>query len=284
MRTTVHGIDIEYEVFGTGRPLLLIMGLGMQMVAWDEEFIGLLVAEGHQVVRFDNRDMGLSTHVDEPADLLAALGGDAAAVPYTLEDMAADTAGLMDTLGWASAHVVGASMGGMVAQTLALAAPARVRSLTSIMSTPSLAVSPATEAAMGALMSPPARNRDEAVQRAFEVFRVIGSPGYPIEPDRVAAVAGTSYDRCYDPAGATRQLIAIMSAPDRTERLRELSVPALVIHGDDDPLITPPGGVATADAIPGAKLLTFPGMGHDLPRLLWPEFVAAITELTSRAG
>ncbi|GAA0993482.1 alpha/beta hydrolase [Acrocarpospora macrocephala] len=284
MRTTVRGIDIEYEVFGTGRPLLLIMGLGMQMVAWDEEFIELLVAEGHQVARFDNRDIGLSTHVDGPADLMAALGGDASAVPYTLEDMAADTAGLMDTLGWASAHVVGVSMGGMIAQTLAIAAPERVRSLTSIMSTPATALAPATDAAMAALLGPPARNRDEAIQRALEVFQVIGSPGYPSEPDRIARVAGVSYDRCYDPKGSTRQLIAITCAPDRTEGLRELNVPALVIHGDEDPLITPPGGVATADAIPGAKLLTYPGMGHDLPRPLWPEFVAAITELTGRVG
>jgi pimeloyl-ACP methyl ester carboxylesterase len=284
MRTTVHGIDIEYEVFGTGRPLLLIMGLGMQMVAWDEEFIELLVAEGHQVVRFDNRDIGLSTHVDRPADLMAALAGDPSAAPYTLEDMAVDTAGLMDTLGWASAHVAGVSMGGMIAQTLAITAPERVRSLTSIMSTPATALAPATDAAMTALMGPPARNRDEAIQRALEVFQVIGSPGYPSEPDRIAYVAGLSYDRGYDPAGSTRQLIAIMCAPDRTERLRELNVPALVIHGDEDPLITPPGGVATADAIPGAKLLTYPGMGHDLPRPLWPEFVAAITELTGRVG
>ncbi|GIH26135.1 alpha/beta hydrolase [Acrocarpospora phusangensis] len=284
MRTTVRGIELEYEVFGTGRPLLLIMGLGMQMVAWDEEFIDLLVAAGHQVVRFDNRDIGLSTHLDGPADLMAAMAGDPSAVRYTLEDMAVDTAGLMDTLGWESAHVAGVSMGGMIAQTLAIAAPERVRSLTSIMSTPGLALAPATEAAMGALMSAPARNREEAIERAFEVFRVIGSPGYPSEPDRIARVAGLSYDRCYDPAGSARQLIAIVAAPDRTERLRELSVPTLVMHGDDDPLITPPGGVATADAVPGAKLLTFPGMGHDLPRPLWPEFVAAITELTGRAG
>ncbi|GAA1004996.1 alpha/beta hydrolase [Acrocarpospora pleiomorpha] len=284
MRTTVHGIDIEYEVFGTGRPLLLIMGLGMQMVAWDEEFIELLVAEGHQVARFDNRDIGLSTHVGGPADLMAALGGDASAVPYTLEDMAADTAGLLDTLGWASAHVAGVSMGGMIAQTLAITAPERVRSLTSISSTPALALASPTDAAMAALLGTPARNRDEAIQRALEVFQVIGSPGYPSEPDWIARIAGVSYDRCYDPVGSTRQLIAIMAAPDRTERLRELNMPALVIHGDGDPLITSPGGVATADAIPGAKLLTYPGMGHDLPRPLWPEFVAAITELTGRVG
>lgn len=282
MRTTVNGIEIEYEVFGTGRPLLLIMGLGMQMVAWDEEFIELLVAEGHQVVRFDNRDIGLSTRVGGPADLMAALSGDPAAVPYTLSDMAADTAGLLDTLGWESAHVVGISMGGMVAQTLAIEHPGRIRTLTSMMSTPSIALAPPTEAAMAALLGPPARDREEAIANAAAVWQVIGSPGYDFDHERVARVAGLSYERGYDPAGSTRQLIAIMTAPDRTERLRELTVPTLVMHGDEDPLITPPGGVATADAIPGAKLLTFPGMGHDLPRELWPVFVTAITELTGR--
>jgi pimeloyl-ACP methyl ester carboxylesterase len=284
MRATANGIEICYEVFGEpdGRPLLLVMGLGMQMIGWDEAFIGLLVDQGHQVARFDNRDVGLSTHFAATPDIMAAMRGDTSSVPYTLDAMADDTAGLMDALGWDSAHVVGVSMGGMIVQTLAIRYPERVRSLTSIMSTTGPGVGRPTDAAMGALLAPPAPDRETAVQRALELWAVLGSPGYAMDADRIAWVARESYDRAYDPAGSERQLAAIFASGDRTERLRELTVPALVIHGEDDPLITPPGGAATADAIPGAKLLTFPGMGHDLPRPLWPVIVDAITELTRR--
>ncbi|GAA0389986.1 alpha/beta hydrolase [Microbispora corallina] len=284
MRATANGIEICYEVFGEpdGRPLLLVMGLGMQMIGWDEDFIGMLVDRGHQVVRFDNRDVGLSTHLAQEPDLMAVLSGDRSSVAYTLDDMADDTAGLIEALGWDAAHVVGASMGGMIVQALAIRNPGRVRSLTSIMSTTGPSVGQPTEAATAALFAPPAPDRDAAAQRAVETWRVIGSPGFAMDTDRVARVARESYDRGYDPAGTGRQLVAIITADDRTEGLREVTVPALVIHGEDDPLVTPPGGAATADAIPGAKLLTFPGMGHDLPRELWPEIVDAITELTGR--
>ncbi|XVQ84221.1 alpha/beta fold hydrolase [Microbispora siamensis] len=277
MRATANGIEICYEVFGEpgGRPVVLIMGLGAQMISWPEELIGLLVESGHRVVRFDNRDAGLSTHFT-PAD-------DSAPAPsYTLDDMADDTVGLMDVLGWESAHVVGASMGGMIAQALAIRHPARVRTLTSIMSTPGPRVGRATEAAMTALMAPPARDRDEAIARAVATARVVGSPGYEMDVERVTRVAVEAYDRGFDPAGTARQFTAIRISGDRTEGLRGLSVPALVIHGEDDPLVTPEGGTATADAIPGAKLLTFPGMGHDLPRPLWPVIAEAIAELTGR--
>ncbi|MCT9930921.1 alpha/beta fold hydrolase [Planotetraspora sp. A-T 1434] len=284
MRATANGIEIYYEAFGEpgGRPLLLVMGLGMQMIGWDEEFIGLLVNKGHEVVRFDNRDIGLSTHLTHDPDLLAALGGNTSGAPYTVDDMADDTAGLLDALGWESAHVAGASMGGMIAQALAIRHPGRVRSLTSIMSTTGPEVGGPTEAAMAALLVPPAPGRENAVERALATWRVVGSPGYAMDTERVAQVARESYDRAYDPAGAARQLVAILAAKDRTAGLRGLTIPALVIHGEDDPLVTPPGGAATADAIPGAKLLTFPGMGHDLPRELWPEIVEAISELTGR--
>ncbi|MBX6383414.1 MAG: alpha/beta hydrolase [Microbispora sp.] len=277
MRATANGIEICYEVFGEpgGRPLVLIMGLGAQMISWPEEFIGLLVDSGHRVVRFDNRDAGLSTHFT-PADHLAP------APSYTLDDMADDTAGLMDVLGWDSAHVVGTSMGGMIAQALAIRHPGRVRTLTSIMSTPGPRVGRPTEAAMAALMAPPARDRDEAIARAVETARIVGSTGYEMDVERVTRVAAAAYDRCHDPAGTARQFKAIRISGDRTEGLRGLSVPALVIHGEDDPLVTIDGGVATADAIPGAKLLTFPGMGHDLPRPIWPVIAEAITELTGR--
>ncbi|GLX07618.1 alpha/beta hydrolase [Microbispora sp. NBRC 16548] len=277
MHATANGIEICYEVFGEpgGRPVLLIMGLGAQMIGWPEELIELLAESGHRVVRFDNRDAGLSTHFT-PADGLAP------APSYTLDDMADDTAGLMDVLGWENAHVVGASMGGMIAQALAIRHPARVRTLTSIMSTPGPRVGRATEAAMTVLMAPPAQDRDEAIARAVATARVVGSPGYEMDVERVTRVAAEAYDRAFDPAGTARQFTAIRISGDRTEGLRGLSVPALVIHGEDDPLVTLEGGTATADAIPGAKLLTFPGMGHDLPRPLWPVIAEAITELTGR--
>ncbi|WP_182899414.1 alpha/beta fold hydrolase [Microbispora sp. H10830] len=277
MHATANGIEICYEVFGEpgGRPVLLIMGLGAQMIGWPEELIELLVESGHRVVRFDNRDAGLSTHFT-PADGLAP------APSYTLDDMADDTAGLMDVLGWENAHVVGASMGGMIAQALAIRHPARVRTLTSIMSTPGPRVGRATEAAMTVLMAPPAQDRDEAIARAVATARVVGSPGYEMDVERVTRMAAEAYDRAFDPAGTARQFTAIRISGDRTEGLRGLSVPALVIHGEDDPLITLEGGTATADAIPGAKLLTFPGMGHDLPRPLCPVIAEAIAELTGR--
>jgi pimeloyl-ACP methyl ester carboxylesterase len=285
MHATANGIEICYETFGEpgGRPLLLVMGLGMQMIGWDEDFIGLLVDNGHHVVRFDNRDVGLSSHMPEAPDLMAALGGDTSGAGYLLADMADDAAGLLEVLGWASAHVVGASMGGMIAQSLAIRHPGRVRTLTSIMSTTGPGVGQPTEAAMAALLTPPSPNREAAAERALASWRVIGSPGYAMDTERVAWVARESYDRAYDPQGVARQLTAILASPDRAEGLRGLTIPALVIHGEDDPLVTPPGGAATADAIPGAKLLTFPGMGHDMPRELWPVFVEAITELTGRS-
>jgi pimeloyl-ACP methyl ester carboxylesterase len=285
MRATANEIEICYEAFGEpgGRPLLLVMGLGMQMIGWDEDFIGLLVDTGHHVVRFDNRDVGLSSHMPEAPDLMAAFGGDTSGAPYLLEDMADDTAGLLDVLGWTSAHVVGVSMGGMIAQSLAIRHPGRVRTLTSIMSTTGPGVGQPTEAAMAALLTPPSPDRESAAERALASWRVIGSPGYAMDAERVAWVARESYDRAYDPQGVARQLMAILASPDRAEGLRGLTIPALVIHGEDDPLVTPPGGAATADAIPGAKLLTFPGMGHDMPRDLWPVFVETITELTHRS-
>jgi pimeloyl-ACP methyl ester carboxylesterase len=288
-RATANGIEIVYDSFGSpdGRPLLLIMGLGSQMIHWDEEFCGMLADQGHHVVRFDNRDVGLSTHLHEAGvpDFGVALGGGGAptAVPYLLGDMADDAAGLLDALGWESSHLLGVSMGGMIAQSFAIRLPGRTRSLTSIMSTPAPHIGSPTEQAMAALLSGSIPDRDAVVRRALEVWKILGSPGYPLDVERVARVAALSFERGYDPAGFGRQFAAILASGDRTAALNELSVPALVIHGEADPLVQLPGGIATADAIPGAKLLTFPGMGHDLPRPLWPDIVGAVTELTERA-
>ncbi|MEV4066947.1 alpha/beta fold hydrolase [Nonomuraea dietziae] len=276
-----NGIEIAYDSFGTpgDRPLLLIMGLGSQLVHWDEEFCELLAARGHHVVRYDNRDVGLSTHLTE-AGVPELVPG--AAAPYLLSDMADDAAGLMDVLGWPAAHVLGVSMGGMIAQALAIGHPDRVLSLTSIMSTPGPDVGPPTPEAMAALFSPPAPDRQTAVERALEVWAVIGSPGYEMDRERIAKVAGLAYDRAYDPAGTARQLAAILASGDRTEGLGGLTMPALVIHGEADPLVQIAGGRATAAAIPGATLLTYPGMGHDLPRPLWEEIMDAVTAVQGR--
>ncbi|GAA3441584.1 alpha/beta fold hydrolase [Planomonospora venezuelensis] len=280
LRAPANGIEIAYDTFGSpgDRPLLLVMGLASQLIHWDEEFCGMLAERGHHVVRFDNRDVGESTHLHE-----AGAPQPGGAAPYLIGDMADDAAGLLDALGLDSAHVVGVSMGGMIAQSMAIRHPGRVRSLTSIMSTPSPQAAPPTEAAMAALMSPPSPDREAAVRRALETWKVIGSPGYPFDAERIARVAGLSYDRAYDPAGVARQFAAIVASGDRAPQLGELSVPALVLHGEEDQLVPLPGGTATADAVPGAKLVTFPGMGHDLPRALWPEIVGAIADLTAAA-
>jgi pimeloyl-ACP methyl ester carboxylesterase len=280
-------VDIAYETFGTPAdpPLLLIMGLGVQMLGWREPLCESLADEGLFVIRFDNRDVGCSTHFDDgpQPDLFALMGGDGSSAPYRLEDMAHDALGLLTGLGIESAHVVGASMGGYIAQTLAIKAPERVRSLTSIMSTPSVAIGEPTDEAKAVLLTPPTNSREDAAERAVAVMRVIGSPAYPFDEVEVAESARRAYDRDPDPRGALRQLAAIIASGDRTEALRALRMPALVIHGEADPLVGVAGGRATAEAIPGARLLTIPGMGHDLPRALWPRLVEAVASLARRA-
>ncbi|MGR6924405.1 alpha/beta fold hydrolase [[Actinomadura] parvosata] len=276
-RVAANGIDIAYDSFGppSGRPLLLIMGLGAQLIQWDEGLCELLAEQGHHVVRFDNRDVGLSTHFHDHG--VPEAGTPA---PYTLNDLADDTVALMDVLGWTAAHLVGASMGGMVAQTLAIRHPKRVLTLTSIMSTTGPSVAPPTEAAMAVMAGQLPEDRDTAAEQAVTTWSVIGSPGYELDRDRIRQLAGQAYDRSFDPAGVARQMAAIVASGDRTEALAHVRVPTLVLHGEDDPLIPVVGGQATAAAIPGARLVTYPGMGHDLPRELWPEFVAEITKLT----
>jgi pimeloyl-ACP methyl ester carboxylesterase len=284
-----NGIEIEYESFGdpADPAVLLIMGFASQLTMWDEAFCNGLAARGFRVIRFDNRDIGLSQKIEGgPApDLGKAFAGDFSSAGYTLWDMADDAAGLLDFLGIGKAHIVGASMGGMIAQAMAIRHPDRVLTLTSIMSTtgdPN--VGQATPAAMAALMAPPATNREEAIERGKASWRTIGSPAYPAPPEVVAERVGSDYDRCYYPPGVARQLLAIMATGDRTEALGKLDVPTLVIHGEDDPLVTISGGRATAEAIPGAKLLTFPGMGHDFPPELHGQWIDAIVENTRRAS
>ena len=286
-KATAGDITLAYETFGDAGspPVALVMGLGGQLIAWHDEFVQQLADRGHYVVRFDNRDVGESTHLHEgrQPDLEAALAGDYSSAAYTLTDMAADTAGLFDALDLDSAHVVGISMGGMIAQEFAIRHPERTRSLTSIMSTPDPSISPPTEAAMAVLLRPPAPGRQEVVDGAPEMWRVIGSPGFEHDVEWIKDVAGRSYDRGFDPMGTMRQLLAIQASGDRRPALGKVSVPALVIHGEDDPLVPLPGGEATADAVPDAKLVTFPGMGHDLPRALWPAILDEIEALVSRA-
>lgn len=287
LTTPANGIEIAYETFGQGssRPLLLVMGLGTQMLAWHEEFCGTLAERDFFVVRFDNRDIGLSTHLhDAPTpDVVAAFGGDLSSASYRLEDMADDTVGLLDALELDRAHVVGASMGGMIAQTLAIAHPSRVRSLVSIMSTPSPKIGGATAEALAVLMAAPATSREQAVERVLAAYAVIGSPGYPLDEQWLAGIAGESYDRGYDPLGVARQLLAIHASGDRTEALRALRVPTLVVHGDADPLVQLAGGQATAQAVPDAELMVLEGMGHNLPRELWPAIVDGIVRVADRA-
>ena len=275
-RAQTNGIELEYDHFGSPSDptVLLVSGLGAQMITFYEPFCTGLAERGYHVVRFDNRDVGLSTKIEDGTS-------------YALEDMADDTAGLLDTLGVDAAHVVGVSMGGMIAQTFAIRHPQRVRTLTSIMSTTGApGVGGATEAAMGRLLVKAGDSRDERVASSFETSRVIwgDTEQFPFEEDLARWRAEHSVDRAYYPEGTARQMLAIRATGDRTEQLRRLQVPTLVIHGTNDPLVQPSGGHATAEAIPGAELLLIEGMGHGLARKAWPQVIDAIDRLAARAA
>jgi pimeloyl-ACP methyl ester carboxylesterase len=288
MITARHdGIAIAYETFGPtdGAPLLLIAGTGVQMLIWPEDLCAALVDRGFQVARFDNRDAGLSTHLTgapAPGWLKAMLRPSSA--PYRLADMAGDAVSVMDALGWPSAHVAGVSLGGMVAQTLAITHPARVRTLTSIMSTPSarIATMPtmATMRALARIAGLPVTSPEEAADEAVAMKRAIGSPAYPLDERAVRDIGRRSYERHPGtPQDGLRQRAAVIASGDRRPGLAGLDIPALVIHGEQDPLIRLKGGRATAAAIPGARLVTYPGMGHDLPAALWPSILDEICAL-----
>jgi pimeloyl-ACP methyl ester carboxylesterase len=293
-RTTVtttnpDAIEIEYETFGSpdDPALLLVMGFTAQLIAWDEELCEMLAGRGRHVIRFDNRDCGLSTHLDgATADPMAVMqaqlgGSEVPSVPYDLSDMANDAVGLLDALGIEAAHVMGASMGGMIVQTMAIDHPDRCLSVVSVMSTPSFRVGPPTPEALKLLLTPPPSER-AAFIAAAEASAVWASKRY-VDVDRLKERAAVAYDRAFYPQGAPRQLAAIYASGDRTDALAKVEVPVLVIHGRDDTLITPPGGQATAEAIPAANLLVLADMGHDLPSALWPLIVDAVISHTDHA-
>jgi len=282
-RARANGIVLEYETFGDpeAQPLLLIMGLGAQMTTWDDEFCAQLANRGFHVIRYDNRDVGLSTWMEDAGypDMASAFSGDPQAA-YTLDDMAGDAAELLDSLDIRAAHIVGASMGGFIAQLVAINHPERVLSLTSIMSGPGGhdEVAPKPEGAAILMVSPP-DSREEQIEQAMSFRRVLLGSRDPFDEAHERARATRSIDRAYYPPGVGRQLLAVLAAKSRVERLKEVRVPTLVIHGVDDVLVPVENGRLVAAAVPGARLIEVEGMGHDLPRRVWPQVLDAIVEV-----
>lgn len=268
-----NGIDICYETLGdpAGPALLLIMGHGMQLDGWEVSFVQEFVTRGFFVIRFDNRDAGLSTKFDgRLPDLDGARQGDASAAVYGLEEMASDAAGLLDALGVGRCHVLGASMGGMIAQLLAIRYPDRVRSLCSVMSTTGArGVGEAKPEALAVIRSAPRRSREEIIEAEVAIGRALRGGGFPFDEARARARAEHAWQRCHYPEGKLRQQAAVALAGDRTQSLRALRLPAVVIHGADDPLVGVSGGRATAAAIPDARLVVVPGLGHEFPAGVW---------------
>ncbi len=277
----MHGDD-------DGEPLLLVMGLGGQLVAWPLEFVERLVAKGFRVIRFDNRDIGLSTKMATPPPtrrevMTAAVAPSRAKSEYTIDDMADDAAGLLDSLGIDRAHVVGMSMGGMITQALAIRHPDKVASVTSIMSnTGDRKHGRVKRSLLRKLPKLMVRTPDDAVENGVAMFRLISGPHF--DADAARQMGEEAFHRSYCPEGAARQTMAIAASPDRTWDLRRVRVPALVIHGILDPLVTPSGGVATALAIPGSKLVMYPDMAHDLPKPRWDDMIDEIVANARRAG
>lgn len=289
MKAKTNGLYLEYETFGDedAPPILLVMGFSQQLMGWDERFCEQLASRGFRVVRFDNRDVGLSTKLDSSPlpNIAAILGGDRSTIAYSIEDMADDTAGLIEALRLGSAHVAGVSMGGMIAQSLAIRHPARVRSLASIMSTTGdRTVGQASSEVLALVGRRGPSERSAAIEHGLLVWRTIRSPKYAFAEDEVRARVARAYDRSFCPDGVARQAGAIVSQRDRTEALSRVKLPAVVIHGADDPLIHVSGGEASARAIPGARLVIVPGMGHDLPEGVWPILIDEIVKNAGRAA
>ena len=288
-----NGIELCYEIFGRpdAEPMLLIMGLGAQMIHWDDDFCRQLAARGFRVIRFDNRDIGKSTRLSggkrlTPVELLKLrFLRIPVQAPYKIHDMARDVIGLLDVLGIDSAHLVGASMGGMIAQEIAIAFPERVRSLTSIMSTTGdPKVPPPTREAAAVLMAPPPKSKDEYLARHGQTWKILRAGSFPEDEALDRSRAERTFERGLNPAGVGRQLRAVLASGSRKQRLASVKAPTLVIHGTVDPLVHPAGGRDTAASIPGARLLMIEGMGHALPIRMWPQIIDAIDRHAHAAG
>jgi pimeloyl-ACP methyl ester carboxylesterase len=285
--TVGDGVELCFETFGDPEApaMLLTMGLATQMLGWHEDLCAELADRGFHVIRFDNRDVGRSQRMDGAVpSILQLLRRDKRAASYTLDDMAGDGAGLLDHLEIEAAHVVGASMGGMIAQTMAARHPDRVLSLVSWMSnTGSRWSGQPSPLIWPILVKPPPRGREQYVEHAVRVFSKIGSPDFARDNDDLRRIAGMSYDRGLNPAAGARQLAAIIHSGDRTPLLRTITAPTLIVHGSKDRMVPASGGRATARAIPGARLLIVKGMGHDMPRAAWPQILDAIERNAARA-
>jgi pimeloyl-ACP methyl ester carboxylesterase len=293
-RAAANGIQIEYDTFGdvSGRPLLLIIGLGAQMIHWDDDLLKDLAARGHYVIRFDNRDVGLSTKFGEtgmpnlPDIFGKLLRGEKVKPPYTLDDMADDAVALLEALKISKAHICGMSMGGMIAQTIAIRHPERVLSLISIYSTTGNPQIPqAKPEIIGVLIAPPPDERQAFIEHMLRVFKTISGPAFPPDEEWVRKILSATYDRSFYPEGVARQLLAILTQGNRGPALASVKVPTLVIHGTSDPLVSVEGGKDTARSIPGAELMLIEGMGHDLPHAgAWPRIVEAIAKHTQKVN
>ena len=293
-KVDANGIQIEYETFGEpdSKPLLLIMGFAGQLILWDEKLCEQLAQEGHYVIRFDNRDVGLSTKIEESGvpdvakTIEALMLGEEVTPPYTIEDMAEDTIGLLDALDIEKAHICGMSMGGMIGQTIAINYPQRILSLTSIYSRTGDPGDPQPNPEVfEVLMTPFPEGREESLEHAMKLFRVIAGPGFPFDEEWHRKIAGQAYDRANYPEGPARQLVAILTQKNRKPALASISVPTIVIHGADDPLVQVECGKNTAKTIPNAELLIIDGMGHDLPHGgAWLQIIDAIVDHTHKIG
>jgi pimeloyl-ACP methyl ester carboxylesterase len=292
-KAKANNIEIEYDTFGdpSSEPLLLVMGLGGQMIAWEEELCMKFVNKGFFVIRYDNRDVGLSTKFEEYGDpdimkiFIATQKGETITPPYTLEDMADDAAGLLDALNIEKAHICGASMGGMIVQLITLRHPNRVLSLTSIMSTTGNPNLPqAKPEAMQVLLKPMPTEREAIIEESVKRGRIIYGSGFPYPEDKARENAAKFYDRAFYPQGRRRQLVAIATTENRVPKLSSIKVPTLVVHGGDDPLVLVEGGKETAESIPGSELIIIEGMGHSLPIETWPQVVDAIAKNAEKAN
>jgi pimeloyl-ACP methyl ester carboxylesterase len=285
-----NGLSLCYDTFGSpdDPPLVLIMGLATQMIVWDEDFCAELASRGRYVIRFDNRDIGGSTRLNEARPpsmvdvLVSGFARSSGRARYTLLDMAKDTIGLLDALGIASAHVVGISMGGAIGQEIAIAFPSRIRTLTSIMSsTGDTKLPPPTMRALGVLFARPAPDRESYLRQYVKTWKTLNGERFPFDPERTRRQGERAYERGPNPAAAARQMLAIVASGNRRAALGKIATPTLVIHGTNDPLVRYPAAPDLARAIPGAKLLAIEGMGHTLPRAAWPQIIDAIAAHTA---